>query len=113
MEKDEEQEEQHRNFFRLRYNEPEMPSFLWDGETFAVSEISEQGIRIEVKKDTQIVDGEVIAGIIQFEDGGEIEIQGKPLRREEDELVIKLHHGVELKIMNKEQIRIRKKYSRD
>ncbi|CZF84540.1 PilZ domain-containing protein [Grimontia marina] len=113
MEKDEEQEEQNRSFFRLRYSEPEMPSFLWDGTTFPVCEISEQGIRIVLKADTQIVDGEVIAGIIHFEDDGEIEIQGKPLRRDEDELVIKLHHGVELRIINKEQIRIRKKYSRD
>ena len=113
MEKDEEQVEQKRSFFRLRYNEPEMPFFLWNGKTFPVSEISEQGIRIEVKQDVQIVNGEFIAGIIQFDEGEEIEIQGKSMRREDGELVIKLHHGVELKIMNKEQIRIRKKYNRD
>ncbi|KXF82115.1 hypothetical protein [Enterovibrio coralii] len=113
MEKDEEENQQNREFFRLRYNENERPIFLAEGDKFPVCEISEQGVRLLVKEDTQVVDGRIIAGIIQFEDGSEVEIQGKPFRREENELIVRLHHGLELKKINEEQIRIRKKYSRD
>ncbi|MEI8607862.1 hypothetical protein P4S70_01480 [Enterovibrio sp. Hal110] len=107
---DQEEEEQKRSFFRLRYLEQDMPFIVCGNSTFKVCEVSEHGIRISVKDDVE--PEEPVAGTIQFE-SGVWEIQGRTIRREEDELIIQLFQPLELKLINGEQLRLRRKYSRD
>ena len=107
---DQEEEEQKRSFFRLRYLDQDMPFIVCGSHTFKVCEVSEHGIRILVKDDVE--PEEPVAGTIQFESGAS-EIQGRSIRREEEELIIQLFQPLELKLINGEQLRLRRKYSRD
>ncbi|MEZ8141810.1 hypothetical protein A1OO_04590 [Enterovibrio norvegicus FF-33] len=107
---EDQEEEQKRDFFRLRYLEQDMPLIVCGDNTFRVCEISENGIRLLIKND--VVPEEPIAGTIHFEVGS-AEVQGKTIRREDDELVIHLFQILELKKINDEQLRLRRKYSRD
>ncbi|MDD1794216.1 hypothetical protein L4D06_16835 [Enterovibrio makurazakiensis] len=107
---DQEEEEQKRNFFRLRYLEQDMPYIAWDGCTYRVCEISEHGIRLLFEGD--VVLDQPFSGTVQFEEGS-ADIQGKAIRKEDGELIIQLFQKVELKKINAEQIRLRRKYSKD
>lgn len=108
MDKDE--EIQRRQFFRLRYPKNERPRARIQDRDFRVCEISEQGTRILFTNSHPVSAGVLIRGTIHFHDGEQIEIEGRVLRMDGQELVAKLTKGPDLKRMTAEQIYLRKKY---
>lgn len=102
--------DQRRQFFRLRYPKNERPRAKIMGRDFLICEISEQGVRILFTNSHPVSRGVPIGGTITFSDGEEIEIEGSTLRLDGNELIAQLTKGPDLKRINKEQIRLRKKY---
>ncbi len=79
----------------------------WDYE---VVELSEQGMRIVYPSGYNFDLNKPICGIVQFQSGESIPVKGFFLRLEEEEMVLKLLEGPNLKRMMGEQINIRKKH---
>jgi len=101
---------QRRQFFRLRYPKNERPRARILDRDFRVCEISEQGTRILFTNSHPVSAGILIRGTIHFHAGEHIEIEGRVLRMDGQELVAKLTKGPDLKRMTAEQIYLRKKY---
>lgn len=69
-----------RAHYRITYPVGVRPKFLAEEKEFAVLEVSEQGIRIEVDKDLRL-DSDIVDGKIVFFDQETFEIQGRVLRK--------------------------------
>lgn len=107
---DNQAEAQRRAFFRLRYPRNERPRAKIQDRDFRICEISEEGTRILFTNSHPVSRGIAIKGTIRFHDGVEIQIEGRVLRLDGDELVAQLTKGPDLKRMTAEQIYLRKKY---
>jgi hypothetical protein len=100
--------DQQRTNFRLRYPEQERPLFKIIGRNAHVAELSERGARIRGLE--RVVPGQPLAGVIHFANGEVAEVDGKVLRRDGEEVVVRFNTGVSLKFMMSEQMRLICKY---
>lgn len=107
---EQEEFEQKRQFYRLRYPRNDRPVVNLFDKSFYVCEISEQGMRIVFVSKTQVALGISVSGKVTFHDNEAIEINGTILRQHDTEVAIKLSKGVSFKRMTKEQLYLRKKY---
>ncbi|WED20649.1 PilZ domain-containing protein [Vibrio sp. JC009] len=108
---DQEQWEQKRQFYRLRYPDHDRPIISIMDEEFYVCEISEQGMRIVFVSDTPVEVGVIISGLVTFYDDKSVEVQGTILRQHESEVAVKLiDDGISFRRMTQEQMHLRQKY---
>lgn len=104
-----------RTVYRLRYPSGAGPSVRIDGLTYAVTELSESGVRILLESDSSVsVKDRLIGHVTFFDDATEV-IEGEIARIEGNtadqvEAVLHLSKGVSLKRMLSEQVRIRSEY---
>ena len=98
-----------RKYFRFRYPRNDRPS-LNLGHPFAVTEISEGGLRVaRAARDLWLLDGRV-RGEVRFGDGESTVIEGHVRRVSASEVVIELTSGVDFRRMLKEQSRVQRRY---
>lgn len=98
-----------REHFRLRYPESERPRLLTAHGAFAVSELSEAGMRLYLHLDHWEY-GPSLQGSINL-DGEEVEIEGQYLRDcTQEEVAFQLTKGVTMRHMMQEQKRLIRKY---
>ncbi|MDG3087090.1 PilZ domain-containing protein [Vibrio hannami] len=105
-----ENHEQRRQFYRLRYPRNDRPVITLMDKKYHVCEISEQGLRIVFLSHTPVAIGLTVSGNITFHDNEKILIEGDILRQDDLEVIIKLSKGVSFKRMTVEQLYLRKKY---
>ena len=99
-----------RRYYRLQYPVPERPTVWFQGCRYAVSEISEGGVRIILTGGCAVRLRQTFAGVIRFKDGGTTPIVGVVIRFHDCEIVVELSKGISLKRMIAEQSRLRKRY---
>ncbi|MGV8121204.1 MAG: PilZ domain-containing protein [Candidatus Xenobiia bacterium LiM19] len=92
-----------RRFYRLRYPASVRPYMQYKRWKFSVAEISEQGLRFLIIDEA--LDHLVLhmKATIFFNDGECLDIEGKILRIEDDEIILQLSAGIPLKRMISEQ----------
>lgn len=96
----------HREHFRLRYPESARPLLRCANQGFVVTEISEGGMRLHLADAGNLFDEErAVAGSLLLP-SGVIGIIGRPLRLDDDELVLLLERGPSLHVMFEEQKRL-------
>ncbi len=101
---------QRRAFFRLPYPHAERPSLLADDAVYPVSEISEGGLRV-----VALDQGDVLArqqdvqGTLRLA-GGDVQLHGRVLRQQGEEVVLVLTEGIPLSLMVSEQRRLIRKF---
>ncbi|MDE1254896.1 PilZ domain-containing protein [Vibrio aestuarianus] len=101
---------QKRQYYRLKYPKRARPVVKIDDELFHVSEISVQGIRIEMPRATALYQGLSMSGTVHMRSDSSIKISGKVLRFQQNEVVVQLTNGPGFKHMVEEQRYIRQKY---
>ncbi|NQV26910.1 MAG: PilZ domain-containing protein [Rhodopirellula sp.] len=101
---------QEREFFRLWYPQAERPTLEIGNQKFEVAEISEEGARIVLSGPFTHDSGESFKGFVRFNDGESDSVEGVVLRVSDSEVVANLKHGVSLKRMISEQVRLRASY---
>lgn len=92
-----------RQFFRLSYPEHNMPLISIDGGSYAVCEISEQGMRIICSHNDVLRIGDDFGGVVFFQDGTKLPVAGEIIRREGDHCIALLREGLTLECVVKEQ----------
>jgi len=92
-----------RRFYRLRYPASVRPYMQYRQWKFPVAEISEQGLRFKIIEEA--LDHLVlhIKAKVFFNDGESLDIEGRILRIEDDEIILQLSVGIPLKRMISEQ----------
>ncbi len=103
-------QKQRRDFYRLEYPAAERPTVRFKGRDYTVSEISAGGIKIRAGRPGGFREGQFVAGVIRFVDGGIAPVVGGVHRFDGKDVVIKLTIGIGLNRMMAEQLRIRRKY---
>lgn len=104
-----------RTFYRLRYPSGAGPSIRIDGLAYAVTELSESGVRILLEPDSSVRVNDRLIGHVTFFDQETEVIEGEIARIERNgvdqvEAILHLSKGVSLKRMLSEQVRIRSEY---
>ncbi|WP_375752488.1 PilZ domain-containing protein [Vibrio sp. HN007] len=105
-----ENHEQRRQYYRLRYPRNDRPVITLMDKKYHVCEISEQGLRIVFLSQNPVAIGLTVSGKISFHDSETLSIEGEILRQDDLEVIIKLTKGVSFKRMTVEQLYLRKKY---
>ena len=77
-----------RRYFRLEYPPNECPQLRIGKKTFRIVDISERGIRFV--NDINARFAEWVRGVIIFQDGVSLEIEGKIVREHGDELAVQI-----------------------
>ena len=83
-----------RAYFRLSYPLRMRPTLILDRNQYKVSEVSECGLRFQIKSEDCFEIGNVIRGMITFSDGGQTGISGTIFRREKQEVVVAPLEGI-------------------
>ncbi len=99
-----------RTHYRLRYPIAERPTARIEDRDYEVSEISERGVKIRLESVSGLAVEQRFAGVLRFEDGETLGIEGVVLRSDGKESVLKLAQGISQKRIVAEQIRLRQKY---
>lgn len=94
--------EEMREFFRVKYPAADRPKLTIAKEEFDIVDISEKGIKFDLKK--------TIRATITFHDGESLTIEGKFLRTDDNEIVIQPLEGISSERITKEQKYLREKY---
>ena len=94
--------EQKRGFFRVKYPAVDRPKLTIAQEEFDIVDISEKGIKFDLKK--------TVHATITFHDGESLTIEGKFLRSQDNEIVIQPLEDISFERINKEQRYLNKKY---
>ncbi|WP_394239621.1 PilZ domain-containing protein [Vibrio astriarenae] len=102
--------DQKRRHFRLRYPKRARPVIRFDDQHFHVNELSEGGIRVEMRHPEVYFRGMTVSGRVRMKGGTSIEVEGEVLRIEGNELVIKLLTGPSFKDMMQQQGFVRRHY---
>ena len=91
-----------REYFRVQYPAVERPCLEMEGESHAVMDISEQGLRYQAGDSSPDV-GREVAGIVRFSRGECVEVRGTVLRVVDGQVSCRLTTGVPFKIVIDEQ----------
>ncbi len=91
-----------REYFRVQYPTVARPRLEMEGESYAVVDISERGLRYKAT-DSFPEAGREIAGIIYFKRGDFVEVRGTVLRAVDGQVSCQLTTGVPFKIIIDEQ----------
>ncbi|MEE9609726.1 MAG: hypothetical protein V3W19_00660 [Desulfatiglandales bacterium] len=95
--------EENREFFRVKYPVADRPKLKIAREEFDIVDISEKGIKFDLKK--------TIHATITFHDGESLTIEGRFLRTHNNEIVIQPLEAISSERITKEQRNLQKKYS--
>lgn len=101
-----------REFFRLRYPLSSRPTLLIRSRTFLVAELSEKGLRLADQRggpQFAVEPGQQISGRINLP-SGDVEITGKVLRRDRQEVIVADVEGISFQKLLEEQRRLIKAY---
>ena len=97
------QDEQKRAFFRLRYPLQAQPRLVLPGESFAVAELSEQGMRLVWPEGRAAWPlGQPFKGELRLRSQS-LSVEGEMYRDDGAEKVLRLHRGLEMRHMVAEQ----------
>ncbi|MDR9829314.1 PilZ domain-containing protein [Vibrio sp. FNV 38] len=102
--------EQKRRHFRLRYPQRARPVIRLQGQGYYVSELSERGIRVEMRYPESYLFGSPIAGHVALKGAEVIKVEGHVLRSDHNQLVVELVTGPSFKQMMQQQGYVRKHY---
>lgn len=110
MSKTEQEEQQRRAHFRLRYPDEERLNLSAEEGDYFVCEISEGGMRIVLKtEDSEGIFPERMVGLLCIQEET-IAVEGRMLRRDGDETIFVLSEGIPLPLILNEQRRLLRKY---
>mgnify|MGYP000619161829 CR=1 FL=1 len=101
-----------RALYRLQYPPADRPQASLAGTTYAVTEISEGGMRLGLHGEPGLLGNEELGGEVLFHDGEVVTIRGQVLRTEGLELVLQLHEGISFRRMLTEQQWLQHRYPR-
>jgi hypothetical protein len=101
---------QQRQFFRLRYPLAAQPTLTADGARYAVTELSEGGLRLIAGPYGRLAPTWDVQGELRLATGDTIAIQGRVLRIDDAHVVVKLTHGPSYKDMLAEQRYVAQRY---
>ena len=107
---DESPHSERRKYHRLKYPEGDRPTVRMSGHDYPVSEISEKGTKILLPKSGQVSQDQSVSGVLWFQDGVNIVIQGVIQRCDENGMALKLSKGISMQRMIIEQSRLLQKY---
>ena len=99
-----------RKHHRLIYPESERPTVRISGQDYPVAEISEKGTKILLPKSCPVTQDQSVSGVLWFQDGVNILIQGVVQRCHENGMALKLSKGISMQRMIIEQSRLLQKY---
>ncbi|WP_428773382.1 PilZ domain-containing protein [Vibrio sp.] len=103
--------EQRRQYYRLKYPRRARPVVKIADALYHVSEVSEQGLRVEMANvASTLYRGLTLKGILKLHNETQINVEGQILRWSNQEVVIKLSQGPSFKHMVAEQRHIRQNY---
>lgn len=103
-------EAQRRAFFRLPYPHTERPSLRVDDTLYPVSEISEGGLRVVALDQSEVLAQQLdVQGTLHLVDA-KVDVHGRVLRQQGEEVVLVLSEGIPLSLMVSEQRRLIQKY---
>ncbi|MDN2480950.1 PilZ domain-containing protein [Vibrio agarivorans] len=102
--------EQKRRHFRLRYPKRARPVIRLDDQHFHVNELSEGGVRVEMRHPEVYLPGIMVTGRIALKGGHSLDLEGQVLRVEGNELIVKLFTGPSFKDMMHQQGFVRRHY---
>ena len=100
-----------RNYFSINYPVVEQPSLNIGGMDHKVIDISEGGIKFYCSKNSQFEVGQEIEAEIIFHDGESVEVLGRVLRVESNEIVLQTSKGIGFERSIKEQRYLIQKYA--
>jgi len=101
-----------RAHFRLQYPLAERPTVQSGDRDYEVLDISEGGARMKLLTGghAAVHQDQPFAGVLRFQDGETVSIEGVVLRSDRIAMVVRLSSGVSAKRMVADQIRLRKRY---
>jgi hypothetical protein len=102
--------EQQRQYFRLRYPLAAQPTLRVGGQTFAVTELSEGGMRIIAGPAGRIAPEWNVRGELRLATGDTVPVEGSVLRIDDAHVVVKLDRGPSYKDMLAEQRYVAQRY---
>ncbi len=102
--------EQQRQYFRLRYPLAAQPTLRVGGLTFAVTELSEGGMRLIVGPAGRIAPTWDVRGELRLATGSTVAVEGSVLRIDESHVIVKLDRGPSYKDMLAEQRYVAQRY---
>jgi hypothetical protein len=102
--------EQQRQHFRLRYPLAAQPTLRVAGHSFAVTELSEGGMRIITGPAGRIAPDWDVRGELVLATGDTVPVDGYVLRIDDSYVVVKLMHGPSYKDMFAEQRYVAQRY---
>ncbi len=100
-----------RAHYRLHYPLQDRPLLHLGERRFAVTEISEGGLRVRNEQTPPLSAGQDISGVLEFAAGESDTVEGRVARLVGDEAVLALGRGISFRRMVAEQIRLHHKYS--
>ncbi|EMK3313000.1 PilZ domain-containing protein [Vibrio vulnificus] len=95
-------DDQKRKYYRLKYPVKALPRVRINGDVYHVNEVSEGGLRVTLSSIHQFHQGLMIRGTLQLLNCV-LAIEGRILRFDQDEVVLKLSKGPSFKHMAAEQ----------
>lgn len=99
-----------REFHRIRYPISERPTFLHEGKAYPVMDVSVQGLRYAIPGGPVPPLHQPIKGILRFRRGPSINIQGKVVRTQEEQVALYLDQEIPAAILFTEQRYLHKHY---
>jgi hypothetical protein len=99
-----------RAYYRLRYPEAERPTMRIGDQNYAVTEISQAGVRILLTGNFPVEPGQPFTGSLRFRDGETVLVRGAVLRIGEREAALQVLAGVSARRMMAEQRRLLRNY---
>lgn len=103
-----------RDHFRLEYPKDERPVFVVDRKSYEICDVSEHGLKFQLRDGFKPMTKTRIKGVIHFGEGRTCAVEGVVLRMvdAQKQCVVKLTTGVPLPMMMEEQRRLIRKYKR-
>ena len=95
-----------RIFYPTRCPVKFLPEMILNHHSCLVLDISEGGIRFAISNAALVKNGPVMA-LLRFPDGAEIEIMGEVVRRNYNQVALKLEKGIPYSRIMSEQLRLR------
>ena len=101
---------QRRQYFRIEYPRTCRPALILQGRTYAVTDLSEYGVKFQVADTGPFGLGLALEMIIRFVDGEECRLAGEITRTEKNTVCLLLTEPVPLKRIRSEELYLIKNF---
>lgn len=103
-------EQELRESHRIRFPISERPTFLHEGKSFAVIDVSVRGLRYAAPGQTLPKPQDPITGILHFRRGARIKVEGIVVRVQNDHVALRLAKEIPFSILLAEQRYLHARY---